>query len=170
MILVMLINRFLHPCLVLLNRIGRFRFRFIRWRARFGPPEVIEFPTVLLDAASLEVVDEFRVYVRPVRNPVLTPFCTSLTGIEQVGGVWCVVDSGGLIAPLTVPVGVAIESGEKVSSSRLRQLVSIGCRIWACCGTGTSGDDLRSYPSLCGGLPEEEKKYHPQHGLVATIE
>lgn len=47
--------------------------------------EIIEFPTVLIDAASLEVIDEFRVYVRPVRNPTLTPFCTSLTGIEQVG-------------------------------------------------------------------------------------
>lgn len=48
--------------------------------------EVIEFPTVLLDASSLEVVDEFRVYVRPVRNPALTPFCTNVTGIEQVCG------------------------------------------------------------------------------------
>eukprot|EP00903_Cladosiphon_okamuranus_P014767 g13683.t2 len=52
-------------------------------QGRFGPMEVIEFPTVLLDASSLEVLDEFRVYVRPVRNPTLTPFCTSLTGIEQ---------------------------------------------------------------------------------------
>ncbi|CBJ48615.1 phosphotransferase [Ectocarpus siliculosus] len=50
---------------------------------KFGPMEVIEFPTVLLDAHSLKVLDEFRVYVRPVRHPILTPFCTSLTGIEQ---------------------------------------------------------------------------------------
>ncbi len=54
-------------------------------RSRFGPVEVIEFPTVLVDAVSLQVIEEFRVYVRPVRNPALTPFCTSLTGIEQVG-------------------------------------------------------------------------------------
>ncbi|CAN0411405.1 unnamed protein product, partial [Ectocarpus sp. 13 AM-2016] len=46
--------------------------------------EVIEFPTLLLDAHSLKILDEFRVYVRPVRHPVLTPFCTRLTGIEQV--------------------------------------------------------------------------------------
>eukprot|EP00752_Nemacystus_decipiens_P012256 g10864.t1 len=60
---------------------------------RFGPQEVIEFPTVLLDATSLDVVDEFRVYVRPVRNPTLTTFCTNLTGIEQP-----TVDSGVLFA------------------------------------------------------------------------
>lgn len=70
---------FLHSWLALSTR-------SVRWRTRFGPIEVIEFPTVLLDAASLEVVDEFRVYVRPVRNPTLTRFCTSLTGIEQVCG------------------------------------------------------------------------------------
>ncbi|CAM9456104.1 unnamed protein product, partial [Ascophyllum nodosum] len=51
---------------------------------RFGPMEIIEFPTILMDARSLEVLDEFRAYVRPVRNPILTPFCTSLTGIQQL--------------------------------------------------------------------------------------
>ena len=45
---------------------------------------MIEFPTVLMDAGSLEVLDEFRAYVRPVQNPTLTPFCTALTGIQQV--------------------------------------------------------------------------------------
>ncbi|CAD7943729.1 unnamed protein product [Amoebophrya sp. A25] len=46
-------------------------------------PEVIEFPTVILDAETLEVVAEFREYVRPVVNPNLTRFCTTLTGIRQ---------------------------------------------------------------------------------------
>ncbi|CAM9984590.1 unnamed protein product [Ectocarpus fasciculatus] len=59
----------------------------------FGPMEVIEFPTVLVDAHSLKVLDDFRVYVRPVRHPILTPFCTSLTGIEQ-----STVDGGVLFA------------------------------------------------------------------------
>jgi len=29
-------------------------------------------------------VDEFRYYCRPVKNPILTEFCTELTGITQV--------------------------------------------------------------------------------------
>jgi inhibitor of KinA sporulation pathway (predicted exonuclease) len=49
--------------------------------------EVIELPTVLyrVEAASgaLVKVDEWREYVRPQRNPQLTPFCTQLTGIAQ---------------------------------------------------------------------------------------
>ncbi|CAM9651884.1 unnamed protein product, partial [Discosporangium mesarthrocarpum] len=50
----------------------------------FGLCEIIEFPTVLVDSRTLEVVAEFREYVRPVRHPRLDPFCTQLTGIEQV--------------------------------------------------------------------------------------
>eukprot|EP00392_Amoebophrya_sp_AT5.2_P013643 g13772.t1 len=46
-------------------------------------PEVIEFPTVILDAETLEVVDEFRKYVKPKNNPKLRSFCTHLTGIQQ---------------------------------------------------------------------------------------
>ncbi|OLP94205.1 3'-5' exonuclease eri-1 [Symbiodinium microadriaticum] len=51
--------------------------------------EIIEFPLVLVDAQTLERVDEFRTYVRPERagadnrNPKLTEFCTELTGILQ---------------------------------------------------------------------------------------
>lgn len=40
------------------------------------PQEIIEFPVVAVDATSHEVVATFRRYVRPKRNPVLTPFCT----------------------------------------------------------------------------------------------
>jgi len=45
--------------------------------------EIIEFPCVLLDAASLEVVAEFRQLVRPTVRPKLTAFCTKLTSITQ---------------------------------------------------------------------------------------
>lgn len=61
--------------------------------------EIIEFPTVLYrvvgadgsgsagpPAAStptLELAGEWRAFVRPVMNPVLSPFCTRLTGITQ---------------------------------------------------------------------------------------
>ncbi len=57
--------------------------------------EIIEFPSVLLRvpidpangggslAGPIEQVAEFAEYVRPTLVPKLTPFCTSLTGIEQ---------------------------------------------------------------------------------------
>lgn len=50
---------------------------------RIKPQEIIEFPMVLLDGATLEVVDEFRTYVRPESRPQLSAFCTELTGIQQ---------------------------------------------------------------------------------------
>lgn len=49
----------------------------------FGPQEVIEFPTVVINTCTLQKEAEFHSYVRPVRNRKLTPFCTSLTGITQ---------------------------------------------------------------------------------------
>jgi len=47
------------------------------------PQEIIEFPLVLVDSVTLQIVDEFRSYVRPVRHPHLSAFCTKLTGIQQ---------------------------------------------------------------------------------------
>ncbi len=47
------------------------------------PQEVIEFPTVLMDARSLEAVDEFSTFVRPTHHPRLSGFCTELTSIMQ---------------------------------------------------------------------------------------
>ncbi|KAJ3071326.1 3'-5' exoribonuclease 1 [Podochytrium sp. JEL0797] len=45
--------------------------------------EIIEFPVVLIEARTLSVVAEFRSFVQPTMNPILTDFCTSLTGITQ---------------------------------------------------------------------------------------
>lgn len=45
--------------------------------------ETIEIGAVLVDSASLEPVDELGTFVRPVRHPVLTRFCTELTTITQ---------------------------------------------------------------------------------------
>lgn len=54
--------------------------------------EIIEWPVVLLRwkhkdmqgrASRLEVVDEFRSFVKPVWRPTLSLFCTALTGITQ---------------------------------------------------------------------------------------
>jgi inhibitor of KinA sporulation pathway (predicted exonuclease) len=45
--------------------------------------EIIEIGAVLCDRKSLRPVDELQTFVRPVRHPVLTPFCTELTSITQ---------------------------------------------------------------------------------------
>ncbi|TVU39574.1 hypothetical protein EJB05_13000, partial [Eragrostis curvula] len=51
--------------------------------ARIYPQEIIEFPAVLVNAATGLLVSEFRTYVRPRHHPRLTAFCTKLTGIQQ---------------------------------------------------------------------------------------
>jgi 3'-5' exoribonuclease 1 len=45
--------------------------------------EIIEIGAVLVDPGSLDPVAEFQTFVKPVRHPVLTPFCTQLTSITQ---------------------------------------------------------------------------------------
>ncbi|KAM7419665.1 hypothetical protein PAMA_016655 [Pampus argenteus] len=43
----------------------------------------IEFPAVLLNTSTGEVESEFHTYVQPQEHPVLSEFCTELTGITQ---------------------------------------------------------------------------------------
>jgi inhibitor of KinA sporulation pathway (predicted exonuclease) len=45
--------------------------------------EIIEIGAVMVEARQLQVVAEFQSFVRPVRHPRLTPFCTQLTSITQ---------------------------------------------------------------------------------------
>lgn len=45
--------------------------------------EIIEIGAVLVDAATLAETLRFQTFVRPVRRPRLTPFCTALTAITQ---------------------------------------------------------------------------------------
>lgn len=47
------------------------------------PQEIIELPCVVIDVATRSIVKEWRTYVRPVHHPVLSEFCTNLTGITQ---------------------------------------------------------------------------------------
>uniref|UniRef100_W6NB46 SKP1 component and Exonuclease domain containing protein n=1 Tax=Haemonchus contortus TaxID=6289 RepID=W6NB46_HAECO len=47
------------------------------------PHEIIEFPAVLIDVRQMKIVDKFRTFVRPEKNPILDPFCIQLTGISQ---------------------------------------------------------------------------------------
>jgi inhibitor of KinA sporulation pathway (predicted exonuclease) len=45
--------------------------------------ETIEIGAFLVETHSLETVGELGTFVKPVRHPVLTPFCTELTTIRQ---------------------------------------------------------------------------------------
>jgi len=45
--------------------------------------EIIEIGAVSMDRDSGKFVSQFESFVRPVRNPILTEFCTSLTTITQ---------------------------------------------------------------------------------------
>lgn len=45
--------------------------------------EIIEIGAVMVEAHTFNTLDEFQTFIRPVRHPRLTPFCTSLTSIVQ---------------------------------------------------------------------------------------
>jgi inhibitor of KinA sporulation pathway (predicted exonuclease) len=47
------------------------------------PREIIELPSVIVDVESRKVISKFQRYVKPVRHPKLSDFCTELTGITQ---------------------------------------------------------------------------------------
>jgi 3'-5' exoribonuclease 1 len=45
--------------------------------------ETIEIGAVMVDRATLAIVDEFQSFIKPQRHPVLTDFCKELTSITQ---------------------------------------------------------------------------------------
>ncbi|KAF5889827.1 ERI1 exoribonuclease 2, partial [Clarias magur] len=45
--------------------------------------EIIEFPAVLMNTHTGELESEFHSYVQPQEHPLLSSFCTELTGITQ---------------------------------------------------------------------------------------
>ena len=45
--------------------------------------ETIEIGAVALDAGSMDPVDEFQSFIKPVRHPYLTDFCKQLTSIQE---------------------------------------------------------------------------------------
>ncbi|KAL6111007.1 eri2 [Pungitius sinensis] len=54
------------------------------WREKKNSTqEIIEFPAVLLNTSTGEIQSEFHAYVQPQEHPVLSEFCTELTGITQ---------------------------------------------------------------------------------------
>jgi inhibitor of KinA sporulation pathway (predicted exonuclease) len=65
--------------------------------------ETIEMGLVVIDLESLEIVDEFQRFVRPLINPTLTDFCMKLTSIQQAD-----VDSAGTYAEVGQELGAFI--------------------------------------------------------------
>lgn len=45
--------------------------------------EIIEIGAVLVDANTLQPIDEYTTFIKPIRYPTLTSFCTELTTITQ---------------------------------------------------------------------------------------
>jgi inhibitor of KinA sporulation pathway (predicted exonuclease) len=45
--------------------------------------EIIEIGAIMQSSRTFEIESEFQSFVRPVRHPELTAFCTELTGITQ---------------------------------------------------------------------------------------
>jgi 3'-5' exoribonuclease 1 len=45
--------------------------------------ETIEIGAVMVATDSLEIVDEFQTFIKPLRHPILTEFCRQLTSITQ---------------------------------------------------------------------------------------
>jgi inhibitor of KinA sporulation pathway (predicted exonuclease) len=45
--------------------------------------EIIEIGAVMVEAPTLTMIDEFQTFIKPVRHPILTEFCKSLTSITQ---------------------------------------------------------------------------------------
>uniref|UniRef100_A0A8C9REY9 ERI1 exoribonuclease 2 n=1 Tax=Scleropages formosus TaxID=113540 RepID=A0A8C9REY9_SCLFO len=55
------------------------------WKERRSyDQEIIEFPAVLLNTSTGKIESEFHTYVQPQEHPILSDFCTELTGIKQV--------------------------------------------------------------------------------------
>ncbi len=45
--------------------------------------EIIEIGAVMVHPESLTIIDEFQSFIKPIRHPILTEFCKSLTSISQ---------------------------------------------------------------------------------------
>ncbi|KAK3774556.1 hypothetical protein RRG08_016926 [Elysia crispata] len=50
---------------------------------KLRPQEIIEFPAVVLNTQTGQLVDEFHFYLQPSEFPTLSSFCQQLTGISQ---------------------------------------------------------------------------------------
>ncbi|KAM9769787.1 ERI1 exoribonuclease 2 [Menidia menidia] len=94
------------------------------WREKNNSSqEIIEFPAVLLNTSTGEIESEFHTYVQPQEHPVLSEFCTELTGIvqEQVeAGIplqICLSRFNRWLQNLQLRMGVAFPNRQQASSS-----------------------------------------------------
>ncbi|XP_061626559.1 ERI1 exoribonuclease 2 [Phyllopteryx taeniolatus] len=94
------------------------------WREKNNPTqEIIEFPAVLLDTSTGEIESEFHSYVQPQERPILSAFCTELTGITQTqveAGVplrICLSQFGRWLQKLHLEKGVVFPAQQQSSSS-----------------------------------------------------
>ena len=78
--------------------------------------EIIEIGAVLVDTETLIPVDELGTFVKPVRHPVLTPFCTELTTITQAD-----VDHAPLFPEALAKVRRLIDGRDALFFRRLRK-------------------------------------------------
>ncbi|KAI8602208.1 ribonuclease H-like domain-containing protein [Dissophora ornata] len=93
------------------------------------PNEVIEFPVVLLDGSTLEVVDEFHSYVRPTYRPTLSDFCVELTGISQetIDAAPTFTEVLALFQDWLTKHGIILEEGSAYGPFDIRDFISKQC-------------------------------------------
>ncbi|KAJ4944256.1 hypothetical protein JOQ06_012801 [Pogonophryne albipinna] len=85
--------------------------------------EIIEFPAVLLNTSTGEIESEFHTYVQPQERPLLSEFCTELTGIKQVqveAGIplqICLSRFNRWLQKMQVEKGLVFPNGQQKSSA-----------------------------------------------------
>ncbi|KAJ3326986.1 3'-5' exoribonuclease 1 [Blyttiomyces sp. JEL0837] len=57
--------------------------RSISAKSKDYPNEIIEFTVILINGRTQKIISEFQSYVKPNINPILSTYCTELTGIQQ---------------------------------------------------------------------------------------
>ncbi|XP_057698919.1 ERI1 exoribonuclease 2 [Corythoichthys intestinalis] len=94
------------------------------WREKNNhTQEIIEFPAVLLNTSTGKIELEFHTYVQPQERPILSAFCTELTGITQTqveAGVplrICLSQFGRWLQKLRLEKGVVFSTQQQSSSS-----------------------------------------------------
>lgn len=81
--------------------------------------EIIEFPTVIIDVTKRQIIDRMQVFVKPVKNPILSDFCKELTGISQE-----LVDNG-------VTLGQALKlNSQFLSKYHPKNIMIVTCGNW----------------------------------------
>jgi hypothetical protein len=110
--------------------------------------EIIEIGAVLQNAKTFEIESQFQTFVRPVRHPRLTAFCTELTGIRQD-----MVAAAPLFPEALESLPVSLRAHE--CESRVFPLTEFGEKAQHCPGFASSGFGFRRLaPSRPGRCPE----------------